>query len=309
MLPVFAVLVEAGAKAIDVHGMLGMGVGSSQELVLALLAGGDSAVRSHDPHLWLQPVLVGGISGEDVLLLLCIGSHWFIIIMLRVWILGEAVGHALAERLGRIRRLIMHFQHRLLGHEVRLVVLLSLDGAAHVHLAAGVAQIGAAHELLIQSLRAHVFLDSINDFYNVLYVLLKLFAYLEAEHRDLLRLLVSQSVQVATLGLPSFWRRRVRARQLLPQLLLRARALRASLSGQSVPTLLSLPPDHLAAAASLASCLSIIVLISLRLLRLSSDFCLDLVELLHQLLLRWLRFEWSRRAAVCHQGPPTGSLS
>ena len=299
MLPVFAVLVEAGAKAVDVRAMLGMGVGSSQELVLALLAVGDCAIRSHDPHLRLQPVLVDGISGEDVLLLLvrlllCIGSHWFIIIMLRVWILGEAVGHALAEWLGRIRRLIMHFQHRLLGHEVRLVVLLSLDGAAHVHLAAGVAQIGAAHELLIQSLRAHVFLDSINDFYNVLYVLLKFFAYLEAEHRDLLRLLVGQSVQVATLGLPSFWRRRVRARQLLPQLLLRARALRASLSGQSVPILLSLPPDHLAAAASLASCLSIIVLISLRLLRLSSDFCLDLVELLHQLLLRWLRFEWSR---------------
>ena len=60
------------------------------------------------------------------------------------------------------------------------MVLLGLDGPVHVELAAVLAQVGAAHELLVESLWAHVLLDAVDDFNDVFDVLFEFFADLQA---------------------------------------------------------------------------------------------------------------------------------
>ena len=59
------------------------------------------------------------------------------------------------------------------------MVVLGLNCPIHFQFATILTQIGAAHELLVQSLRTHVLLDAIYDFNDVLYVLLELFADLQ----------------------------------------------------------------------------------------------------------------------------------
>ena len=179
VLPVLAALVEARAEPVDLRAVLRLYVRRRQQLILVLVDGGDCVALASNPELLLQRLLLVGVLAEQVRLRVCLlllQIHGQVLVA--VGILRETMGHALAQWLGRVERLVVHLHHCLLCREVGLMVLLGLDRPVHVELAAVLTQVGAAHELLVEPLRAHVLLDAVDDLNDVFDILFELLANL-----------------------------------------------------------------------------------------------------------------------------------
>lgn len=74
--------------------------------------------------------------------------------------------------------MILHFEVRLLGCKICLVILLSLYRSRHVNITTILANIGIPDKLRVQPLRTHVPFYSINNLNDILNILFKLLSNL-----------------------------------------------------------------------------------------------------------------------------------
>lgn len=94
-------LVEARAKPIDLRALLRLYVGRRQQLVLELV-GSDGAALASESQLLLKHLLLNGVPTEWVRLLMGLVLLHIHGQVAAVGIVREAIGYALAERLGRV---------------------------------------------------------------------------------------------------------------------------------------------------------------------------------------------------------------